>query len=348
MTHSATSAQGDSGAQAAPHSAWFQPCLHSAYYQFVSGRLSQMQGVPQREFTGQPRLLPLLDFLPIFEATQALTQPDMGIDIGMSVPPSAHGPVGMAALSCGSAWDVMQLLAKYNPIRSRVFRMAAHRVNDFAVLSYATHIPLGHYERFLHNVNVFAMLNIFRAILGPDGFKKMQVAFPRPASEALQGQAQALQISVAFNAPELRIELPWSVAERSALTPDIDMQRLLCQSADQELAKLTGSVAAKVRHLLQSAQPDWPTLDALAIEMGYSRRTLARKLESEGSSYQTLRDEARFEMACWYLRHTPLSLGHISEKIGFGLQTNFTRGFTRWMKETPTDYRNRYCSAGLN
>lgn len=83
-------------------------------------------------------------------------------------------------------------------------------------------------------------------------------------------------------------------------------------------------------------------LDALAEQLGYSRRTLIRKLEREGTSYQALLDDARFELACWYLRQTNMSLGQIAEKTGFSVQIKFSRGFARWSSQQPSDYRKQF------
>ena len=102
-----------------------------------------------------------------------------------------------------------------------------------------------------------------------------------------------------------------------------------------------------MRQLLHGRQPQWPSLDEVAQLLSMSRRTLLRKLESEKISYQQLLDEARNELACWYLRQSGLPLGHVAEKIGFSDQTNFSRSFKRWKGCTPKDYRRQF-AAGVS
>ena len=105
---------------------------------------------------------------------------------------------------------------------------------------------------------------------------------------------------------ELSFRFPQHVAERVLESADPDLHERLSRAGDEELIKLDGSIGAKVRHLIHRGQPQWPTLEEAASALGLSRRTLVRRLESEGLGYQGLLDDARNELACWYLRHTML------------------------------------------
>ena len=86
------------------------------------------------------------------------------------------------------------------------------------------------------------------------------------------------------------------------------------------------------------------TLEQVADALSTSRRTLLRKLESEKIGYQQLLDEARNELACWYLRQSRMPLAHVAEKIGFSDQTNFSRSFKRWKGCSPRDYRRQFAA----
>jgi len=70
-----------------------------------------------------------------------------------------------------------------------------------------------------------------------------------------------------------------------------------------------------------------------------SPRTLRRRLESEGTSFQTLRDAVRKESALEHIRETELALSEIAYLLGFGETSAFHRAFRRWTGETPAQYR---------
>lgn len=60
---------------------------------------------------------------------------------------------------------------------------------------------------------------------------------------------------------------------------------------------------------------------------------------AEGVTYQSLLDDAKTEMACWYLKNTALPMSAIAERLGFADDTNFSRSFRRWRQCSPMQYR---------
>ena len=100
------------------------------------------------------------------------------------------------------------------------------------------------------------------------------------------------------------------------------------------------STTARVRERLRALGP-WQSTDAhdIARDVGMSRRTLFRKLRSEGSSLQGLRDELRQEAAEELLRETSHDHGTIGTMLGFSDGRAFARAFRRWTGSSPTDWR---------
>jgi AraC-like DNA-binding protein len=325
-----------------PLSEWFAPSLHSGYFQIVSEQLASRNLMVARPFVGQPRLLPLLDFLPILDVVHAVPEPERGMEIGWMIPASAHGPMGFAALSSTTPWDAMGVIAKFGPVRNHLFTITAEKADGFARLSFGKRQSLGVYARFLESATLLAMLQVLVSIVDKENLQSLKLRLPWRESAAQTTFAKMHGIEMEFEAGELAIQCPRSLAETKCKTADAEMHKILCMAGEKELAILQGSFAAKVRHLIQCEQPNWPPLEVVAVQLGCTVRTLARRLESEETSYQSLLDDSRYEVACWSLRHTQLSLGSIAELVGFSLQTNFTRGFTKWAGSTPTQYRRMF------
>ena len=72
-----------------------------------------------------------------------------------------------------------------------------------------------------------------------------------------------------------------------------------------------------------------------------SQRTLQRRLQEEGTSFQTLLDDTRRELAEQYLAQPGMSLLEIAYLLGFADPSNFFRAFRRWFDATPGEYRAR-------
>jgi AraC-like DNA-binding protein len=326
------------------HRGWLEPSVHSAYFQ-IFARLLTSQGLAgPRPFTGQPRQLPLLDFLPLLDAIDAPRCPQAGVDLGHAVQTAAHGPMGLAAMSSDSLWAAMQTVARYAPIRNHLFHYRCERAGGQACLLMTIRLDLGPYSHFIQNATLYALFNLFRAMADAEGLRQASVGLPWPGpkpSARVPGQTWRTD----HGSPVLSIRFPLAVADLPLASSDPDLHRRVCAAGEEELTKLAGSIRAKVRHLMHAAQPAWPTLVDAATALGLSRRTLVRKLEAEGTGYQRLLDEARHELACWHLRQSSLSLGEVAEKLGFSDAGNFSRGFRRWQGLTPNQYRRQVRSA---
>ncbi len=335
----AGSSRGVGAQSAAQRSAWFEPSVHSTYFQVFSRLLASRSLAAPRPFVGQARLLPLLDFLPLLDSINAPSAPDAGVEVGCAVPAMAHGPMGMAAISSASVWHAMQTIALYAPVRNRMFDYHCVRAQGQAGLVMSPRMPLGGYAGFLQNATLHTIFNIFRSIVDEAAMRDATIGLPWSSSAASCGSVPGQPWRTEYGSPNLVIRFEVSVVDRPLETSDADLHRRLCRASDEELTKLSGNVSAKVRHLIQLAEPDWPTLVDIAQALGLSRRTLVRRLESEGNRYQDLLDETRNELACWYLRQSSRSLSEIAERIGFSDQGNFARGFRRWQGMTPSEYR---------
>ena len=86
-------------------------------------------------------------------------------------------------------------------------------------------------------------------------------------------------------------------------------------------------------------QGERPTVDKIAREMGMSPRTLQRRLEEAGTSYQELLDEVRRQSARRLLAETDLDAGEVAFLLGFEELNSFTRAFRGWEGTTPIQLR---------
>lgn len=342
-------------------SAWFEPCVHSAYVRIFSKMLQARGLLLPWPPAGQGRLLPFLDILPLLDAIQAVTRPHAGAEVGMAIPAVAHGLKGMAAMSSPSIWKAMETVVRYARIRDHIFEYRCTRSHGYATLQLHPRLPLHQYTRFMQTATVYTTFGLFRAIADPAALGEAVILLPgaapqRPAPGAQRSAAEPLQPAaplmpaatwrVQYESRLPGVQFPLALADELSQTADADMHQRMCKAGDEELNRLAGSVGARVRHLMHQAQPAWPTLATLAERLALSPRTLIRRLEAEELSYQLLLDEVRNELACWYLRQSRLAMSDIAEKTGFSDQTNFTRAFVRWQGKTPTDYRRHFQVGG--
>jgi len=149
------------------------------------------------------------------------------------------------------------------------------------------------------------------------------------AGTSLALDAGALALPVARGAAALR--------EFLTVAPE----NLLVQYKD------AGSLAVRILRRLESCPPaDWPGFEDLARALNSSASTLRRRLESEGQSYQGLKDQVRRDRAITLLATTRLSVMEIGAELGFAEPSAFHRAFKKWTGANPGDYRRRANAVG--
>jgi AraC-like DNA-binding protein len=143
------------------------------------------------------------------------------------------------------------------------------------------------------------------------------------------------------------IELAGQALDRSNLHNNVALHAVVLAHAEQALKQRfrPSSYAQRVQALLQAAHTsELPDMQATALNLGISVRSLRRQLEHEGTAYRALRQARLHESACTLLRDPKISLQEIAHGLGFSDPTAFHRAFRRWAKLTPAEYRDAtYC-----
>jgi len=82
-----------------------------------------------------------------------------------------------------------------------------------------------------------------------------------------------------------------------------------------------------------------PSVNAVSQALHMGPRTLQRRLQDSGSSFQRVLDEARHQMARYYLSNSALELNEAAYLLGFEDPNSFGRAFRNWEGMPPSDWR---------
>ncbi len=85
--------------------------------------------------------------------------------------------------------------------------------------------------------------------------------------------------------------------------------------------------------------------DQIAALFSMHSRTLNRRLNACGTSFQLLVDEGRFEIARQMLENTDVDIKQIAVILEYADASAFARAFRRWSGTTPSQWRARGHSA---
>ena len=91
---------------------------------------------------------------------------------------------------------------------------------------------------------------------------------------------------------------------------------------------------------MRQAQPvDWPDSEAIAAALNMAEATLRRRLKQEGTTYQSIRDALRRDLAIARLADTTQTIAEIAHALGFAEPSAFHRAFRKWTGVRPATYR---------
>jgi AraC-like DNA-binding protein len=147
-----------------------------------------------------------------------------------------------------------------------------------------------------------------------------------------------------FGAPVLGFAFDRLFLDQPLPSADPNLHAMLVPYADQMLSALpsTAGVTANVRSLIGLQLADGgPDVARAASRLGMSLRTLARRLEAEGTTFRELVDDVRQQLALEYVGRRAATFSEISDQLGFSHVAAFHRAFRRWTGQTPLEYRRR-------
>ena len=154
-----------------------------------------------------------------------------------------------------------------------------------------------------------------------------------------EGYRKLFGLPVALDAEHDAIAIPARNAALRLRSANPDIIARLVDRCHEELATRTlpGAFLDEVRMLVsaQIEQGGADSVAAIADAMKTSRRTLTRRLATEGTTYQALLDEVRTAIATRELA-AGSSVQRIAERLGFADTSSFTRAFRRWTGHAPS------------
>ena len=136
-------------------------------------------------------------------------------------------------------------------------------------------------------------------------------------------------------------------SKKDALVPFISRNESMWEFFEPELKRRLSmmetddSYAARVRSALMELLPSGEcTVDDVAKKLGYSKRSLQRKLQEEDTNFQKQLNHTRELLAKTYLTNTDMTTEDIAFLLGYQEIGSFLRAFTVWTGQTVSEYKN--------
>lgn len=175
----------------------------------------------------------------------------------------------------------------------------------------------------------------------------------RPAAVRLRHQplgdeatyCRAFGVRPVFAARCTELEFDASVLSLPLAATDAGLHQLLAGHIARMERLPADEMPSYVRQLLRSLLPSGrATLEKVADCIAVNPRTLQRRLEQEGTSFQQLLDETRQEMARHYLDDPSISMAQMAGLLGYSDASGFSRAFNRWFNDSPLKWQKQHAT----
>ena len=148
-----------------------------------------------------------------------------------------------------------------------------------------------------------------------------------------------------FSAPYSNIKIPLETCHIPNASANYDNYVLAMKQCETMLSQLKShkcSTTYQLQKMMLSQPLGTLSEEDAAAALFISKRTLARHLAKEGSSYMEIREKLLSEQASHYLRNSTMSVEAIASLLNYHDSANFRRAFKRWFAVSPKEYRQQF------
>lgn len=174
-----------------------------------------------------------------------------------------------------------------------------------------------------------------------------EVQFEHAAPADLSEHHRLLQARLCFGSRSNGVIFPREALAVPIENPDPTLGLLLERHAATMLERRPApdDFHPELRRALFAALPQGePEISSIARKLHLSTRSLQRRLQQDGTTFVTVIDELRRELALRYLEDPALTLSEIGFLLGFIELSSFHRAFRRWTGTSPGQYRRGLCA----
>ena len=262
-----------------------------------------------------------------------------GLLVGQQAGLSSLGLLGFLAQHSPSVGAALRDLIRHLRIHDRGAVPTLSAQGGVAALGYAIYQPDVEGIQQIYDGAVAIILNIMRGLCGPT-WRPTEVLFAhRPPSDP-GPYLRLFQAPVRFNAEQSALVFPAAWLKQPRPGADPALRRLLEEQVEAIEGRSRGDFVGQVSRLLRATVPAGQYSMARVAELlSMHRRTLNRRLDACGTTFQTLVEEVRFGIARQLLEDTDLPLSQVAATVGYSDVSAFTRAFRRWSGTSPGAWR---------
>jgi AraC-like DNA-binding protein len=264
----------------------------------------------------------------------------LGLRLAETIDLRQLGLLYYVAASSDTLGDALQRVERYSAILNEGVQIKC-RAGKYVVLTFTYFGVARRSERHQIEFFVTMLLRICRELSGVPSLP-LTVKLMHHRANMPSEFGRLFGTRVAFDSPADEVIYPGPVAQIRILNADPYLNSLLSRYCEEALArrrKKSTTWRLKVENAIAPLLPHGQArIGEVAIRLAVGRRTLSRRLASEGLTFPMVLDDLRCDLARCYLRERDLPISEIAWLLGYNEPSAFTHAFRRWTGRTPKQY----------
>ncbi len=265
---------------------------------------------------------------------------DIGLAVGSRMTFDALGLVGYMLANAQSVGAGLRALARYLHVNNNAAIPFLNREEGLAAFGYEPFAPEYPGSDHVMFGAIAIVANSLRALCGPTlRLRGVEFAYGAPANA--RNFSRFFGCTVSFDATRNAVLfdatwLDWPIAQADPTLRSLIERQLRARMPPGNPPTAADAIRRVMRTMLLAGSA---SEEDLARAFAMSRRTLARRLQDAGTSFQRELDLARSEAARVLLASSAATIGDIAAKLGYASTASFTRAFGRWEGTSPGRWR---------
>lgn len=285
---------------------------------------------------------PIDDITRLWHAAERCTgDPGLGLKAGSAVSPGSINVVGFALQSAATLRQGIAMVQKYQSLISDGGRFQMLPGNSTTWLVY--HPRQGELAFSPHQLEaVLAAVVTFSSWVTGAPLRPRRAQFSQARLGPLKGYRDVFGCPVEFEQAFSGLQVDNAVLDTPLPQADPQLAKMHEQYSSAHLAALAMSKASADdlrQWLVAHMGPQVPRRIQAAQALGISERTLARRLQKQGQTFDGLLDDVRREMALQAVADPDRVLADVALSLGFAESSTFIRAFQRWTGMAPGQWR---------
>jgi AraC-like DNA-binding protein len=271
---------------------------------------------------------------------QASANPAVGLELGTETKPEHFDPIALAALSTASFGEAMHQMARYKQLSCP--EEIVHWTDETEWrIQFRWLLADGVEPTVLTDACFAWVLCIARHGTGTR-ISPLRLELARQPAHA-RILERHFGCPVVFGAARNAIIFRASDAALPFVTRNAELFDMLAPQFDEELKchKVEETFSERVRVTVQRKLAGRrPRIHDIARELHLSSRTLQRRLQDAGYSFQQVLEDVRHQLARHFLNNSHLELNETAYLLGYEDSNSFVRAFRTWEGIAPAHWRD--------